>query len=120
MEYSPEVFLTHLAQTTPFPFLVPIERAEGIYLYEPGGRRYIDLISGIGVTNIGHRHPKVVQAIKDQVDKHLHVMVYGEYIQSAPNLLAQKLGCVLDAGAPFPGDHDHPVEVWRHPAGGAA
>lgn len=95
MEYSPEVFLTHLAQTTPFPFLIPIERAEGIYLYEPGGRRYIDLISGIGVTNIGHRHPKVVQAIKDQVDKHLHVMVYGEYIQSAPNLLAQKLTSLL-------------------------
>lgn len=95
MEYSPEVFLTHLAQTTPFPFLIPIERAEGVYLYEPGGKRYIDLISGIGVTNIGHRHPKVVQAIKDQVDKHLHVMVYGEYIQSAPNLLAQKLTSLL-------------------------
>lgn len=95
MEYSTEVFLAHLAQTTPFPFLIPIERAEGIYLYEPGGKRYIDLISGIGVTNIGHRHPKVVHAIKDQVDKHLHVMVYGEYIQSAPNLLAQKLTSLL-------------------------
>ncbi|MEP2671620.1 MAG: aspartate aminotransferase family protein [Cyclobacteriaceae bacterium] len=95
MEYSPDVFLTHLAQTTPFPFLIPIERAEGIYLYTPEGKRYIDLISGIGVTNIGHRHPKVVQAIKDQVDKHLHVMVYGEYIQSAPNLLAQKLTSLL-------------------------
>ncbi|MFZ1806556.1 MAG: aspartate aminotransferase family protein [Cyclobacteriaceae bacterium] len=95
MEYSPEVFLNHLAQTTPFPFLIPIERAEGIYLYEPGGKRYIDLVSGIGVTNIGHRHPKVVQAIKDQVDKHLHVMVYGEYIQSTPNLLAQKLTSLL-------------------------
>lgn len=95
MEYSPEVFLTHLAQTTPFPFLIPIERAEGIYLYTPEGKRYIDLISGVGVTNIGHRHPRVVQAIKDQVDKHLHVMVYGEYIQSAPNLLAQKLTSLL-------------------------
>ncbi|MEQ8363863.1 MAG: aspartate aminotransferase family protein [Cyclobacteriaceae bacterium] len=95
MEYSPEVFLTHLAQTTPFPFLIPIERAEGIYLYTPDGKQYIDLISGVGVTNIGHRHPKVVQAIKDQVDKHLHVMVYGEYIQSTPNLLAQKLTSLL-------------------------
>ncbi|MEZ4946129.1 MAG: aspartate aminotransferase family protein [Cyclobacteriaceae bacterium] len=95
MEYSPEIFLAHLAQTTPFPFLIPIERAEGIYLYEPGGKHYIDLISGVGVTNIGHRHPKVVQAIKDQVDKHLHVMVYGEYIQSTPNLLAQKLTSLL-------------------------
>ncbi len=49
------------------------------------------MISGIGVSNIGHRHPKVVDAIKKQLDKHLHVMVYGEYIQSAPNLLAKKL-----------------------------
>ncbi|MBX2942380.1 MAG: aspartate aminotransferase family protein [Cyclobacteriaceae bacterium] len=95
MEYSSEVFLIHLAQTTPFPFLIPIERAEGIYLYEPGGKRYIDLISGVGVTHIGHRHPKVVQAIKDQADKHLHVMVYGEYIQSTPNLLAQKITSLL-------------------------
>lgn len=95
MEYSPDVFLTHLAQTTPFPFLIPIERAEGIYLYTPDGKRYIDLISGIGVTHIGHRHPRVVEAIKKQVDKHLHVMVYGEYIQSTPNLLAQKLTALL-------------------------
>ena len=95
MEYSPDIFLSHLAQTTPFPFLLPIERAEGIYLYGPDGKRYIDLISGVGVTHIGHRHPRVVQAIKDQADKHLHVMVYGEYIQSAPNLLAQKLASLL-------------------------
>lgn len=91
MHYSKDVFLQHLAQTTPFPFLLPIEKAEGIYLYTPEGKRYIDLISGVGVTNIGHRHPKVVEAIHNQVDRHLHVMVYGEYIQSAPNLLAKKL-----------------------------
>lgn len=53
------------------------------------------MISGIGVSNIGHRHPRVVKAIKDQLDKHLHVMVYGEYIQSAPNLLALKLSQLL-------------------------
>ncbi|MFZ6002170.1 MAG: aspartate aminotransferase family protein [Bacteroidota bacterium] len=91
MHYSKDVFLQHLAQTTPFPFLLPIEKAEGIYLYTPEGKRYIDLISGVGVTNIGHRHPKVVEAIHNQVDRHLHVMVYGEYVQSAPNLLAKKL-----------------------------
>lgn len=95
MNFSPEIFLRNLAQTTDFPYLIPIERAEGIYLWGPDGKRYIDLISGIGVSNIGHRHPKVVQAIKDQVDKHLHVMVYGEYIQSAPNLLAKKLADLL-------------------------
>lgn len=55
----------------------------------------MDLISGIGVSNIGHRHPHVVNAVKEQVDKHFHVMVYGEYVQSAPNLLAQKLVSLL-------------------------
>jgi acetylornithine/succinyldiaminopimelate/putrescine aminotransferase len=97
MNFSPEIFLMNLAQTTDSPYLIPIERAEGIYLYGPDGKRYIDLISGIGVSNIGHRHPKVVKAIKDQVDKHLHVMVYGEYIQSPSNLLARKLSELLPA-----------------------
>jgi acetylornithine/succinyldiaminopimelate/putrescine aminotransferase len=91
MNFDPKIFLNNLAQTSPSPFLISIERAEGIYLYAPDGKRYTDLISGIAVSAIGHRHPKVVKAIKDQVDKHLHVMVYGEYIQSSPNLLAKKL-----------------------------
>ena len=95
MEYSEDIFLKHLAPTNPFPFRIPIERAEGIYLYAPDGKRYTDLISGIGVSNIGHRHPKVVDAIRKQLDKHLHVMVYGEYIQSSSNLLAKKLASLL-------------------------
>ena len=95
MEFSPELFLEKLAQTTTHPFLIPIEKAEGVYLYGPDGKRYIDFISGIGVSNIGHRHPKVIEAIKLQLDKHLHVMVYGEYIQSTPNLLAKKLTSLL-------------------------
>ncbi len=95
MDFSPDVFLTHLAPTTPHPFLIPIERAEGVYLFSPDGKRYMDLISGIGVSNVGHRHPKVIGAIRQQLDKHLHVMVYGEYIQSAPNRLAKKLSELL-------------------------
>ena len=95
MKFDEDVFRHRLAQTSPFPFGITIERAEGSYLYSPDGKRYCDMISGIAVSNIGHRHPKVVQAIKDQVDKHLHVMVYGEYIQSAPNLLAAKLTNLL-------------------------
>ena len=91
MDFSPEVFLNNIAQTSPSPFLIQVERAEGIYLYSPDGRRYTDLISGIAVSAIGHRHPAVVRAIKDQVDKHLHVMVFGEYIQSASNRLARRL-----------------------------
>ncbi|MFY8036483.1 MAG: aspartate aminotransferase family protein [Cyclobacteriaceae bacterium] len=95
MDFSEDIFLRKLAPTSPFPFLISIEKAEGVYLYSPEGKKYLDMISGIGVSNIGHRHPKVVQAIKDQVDKHLHVMVYGEYIQSPSNLLAAKLTSLL-------------------------
>jgi len=92
---SKEIFLNHLAQTSPFPFLIEIERADGVTLYSPEGEKFIDMISGIGVSNLGHRHPKVVQAIKDQLDKHLHVMVYGEYIQASSNQLAKKLAGLL-------------------------
>ena len=95
MDFDQQIFLRKLAQTSPFPFLIPIERAEGIYLYSPDGKRYTDLISGIGVSAVGHRHPFVVQAIKEQLEKHLHVMVYGEYIQSTPNLLAEKITGLL-------------------------
>jgi acetylornithine/succinyldiaminopimelate/putrescine aminotransferase len=97
MEYNPEIFLSHLAQTTTSPFLISVERAEGVYLYGPDGKKYMDMISGIGVTNIGHRHPKVIQAITEQINKHLHVMVFGEYIQRAPNALAKKLSELLPA-----------------------
>lgn len=100
MEFSKETFLHHLAQTSPYPFLIPIERAEGVYLYGPDGKSYMDMISGIGVSAIGHRHPHVIKAIKDQLDKHLHVMVYGEYIQSSPNALAKKLASLLPPSLP--------------------
>lgn len=94
MKFSQETFLNHIGQTSPHPVGITIERAEGLYLYSPDGKQYMDLISGIGVSNIGHRHPYVVDAIKAQLDKHLHVMVYGEYIQSASNQLAEKLNTV--------------------------
>lgn len=86
-----QIFLTHQAQTTDFPLLIEIERAEGIYMYGPEGKSYIDLISGIGVSNVGHRHPKVMEAIQNQLDKYLHLMVYGEYIQSPQTQLAKAI-----------------------------
>lgn len=86
-----QLFLQHLAQTTDFPLLIEVEKAEGIYLYGPNGEKYIDLISGIGVSNVGHRHPKVLDAIQGQLDKYLHLMVYGEYVQSPQLLLAKAL-----------------------------
>jgi acetylornithine/succinyldiaminopimelate/putrescine aminotransferase len=91
MDFSEGIFLKHLAPTSSDPYLIAVERAEGLYLYSPDGKRYVDLISGIGVSSLGHRHPHVIAAIKAQIDKHLHVMVYGEFIQSASNRLAKKL-----------------------------
>lgn len=96
-DFSEKIFLENLAQTSPFPFKIPVERAEGVWLYGPApeNKRWIDFISGIAVANVGHCHPKVVKAIKDQADRHLHVMAYGEYIQSPSNLLAEKLKSLL-------------------------
>jgi acetylornithine/succinyldiaminopimelate/putrescine aminotransferase len=81
-------FFAHVAQTSDFPLGLEIEKAEGVWLYTTDGRRMMDFISGIAVSSLGHRHPKVVQAIKEQVDRHLHVMVYGEFIQKPQSALA--------------------------------
>jgi putrescine aminotransferase len=90
-----QLFLQHLAQTSDFPLSLEIESAEGIYLKDVYGKSYIDFISGIGVSNVGHRHPNVIKAIKDQADQYLHVMVYGEYIQSPQVQLATSLSATL-------------------------
>jgi len=76
-----QIFLQNIGQTTDNPLAIEIEKAEGIYLYDTGGKNYIDLVSGVSVSNLGHRHPEVVQAIKDQLDKHMHLLVYGEFVQ---------------------------------------
>ncbi len=86
-----QLFLQHLAQTTDFPLMIEVEKAEGVYLFGPTGEKYIDLISGIGVSNVGHRHPKVLEAIHAQLDKYMHLMVYGEYVQSPQTELAKAL-----------------------------
>jgi acetylornithine/succinyldiaminopimelate/putrescine aminotransferase len=77
-----QLFLQHIAQTSGAPLALEIVKAEGCELWDRDGKRYIDLIGGISVANVGHRHPAVVAAIKQQVDAYLHVMVYGEIIQS--------------------------------------
>ncbi|MFB3130967.1 MAG: aspartate aminotransferase family protein [Rhodothermales bacterium] len=74
-------FARHVAWTSEEPLGLTVERAEGPFLYLTDGRRIIDFISGIAVSSLGHRHPRVVEAVKAQVDRHLHVMVYGEFIQ---------------------------------------
>jgi acetylornithine/succinyldiaminopimelate/putrescine aminotransferase len=91
MSVSQDIFLENLGQTSPFPFLIEIDKAEGIYIHDKSGKIFMDMISGVSVNNIGHRHPKVVDALHKQIDRHLHVMVYGEFIQDSVSLMAQRL-----------------------------
>ncbi|MBK9319626.1 MAG: aspartate aminotransferase family protein [Bacteroidetes bacterium] len=86
-----QLFLRHQAQTSPAPMALEVVSAEGIYLYGANGEKWMDMISGISVSNVGHRHPHVLKAINNQLEKYMHLMVYGEYILSPQVLLAQKL-----------------------------
>ncbi|MCD6178637.1 MAG: aspartate aminotransferase family protein [Bacteroidales bacterium] len=86
-----QLYYQHLAVPANVPEALEIVKAEGIYLHTDKGDKYVDLVSGVSVSNIGHRHPKVVEAIKNQVDKYMHLMVYGEFIQSPQVQLAGKL-----------------------------
>ena len=90
-----ELFYRHLAQTSPAPLELEIVRADCASLFDAAGKEYIDLIGGISVANVGHRHPKVVKAIHAQVDNYLHVMVYGELVQSPQVQYAAKLASLL-------------------------
>jgi acetylornithine/N-succinyldiaminopimelate aminotransferase len=90
-----QLFLLHLGQTSTAPLMLEIEKAEGVFLYSPSGEKYIDLISGVSVSNTGHRHPRVVEAVKNQVDSYLHLMVYGEMIQNPQVRYAAKLAGIL-------------------------
>ncbi len=90
-----QLFFQHIAQTSDFPLALEIDRAEGVYLFGGQGERYMDLISGIAVSNVGHRHPKVLAAIQAQLDKYMHLMVYGEYVQSPQAQLAEALAATL-------------------------
>lgn len=83
------------AQTTRFPLLLEFEKAEGVYLFDRHGKKYIDLISGISVSSLGHGNEKVKAAIKEQVDLYMHLMVYGEYVQSPQVKLAAQLTSLL-------------------------
>jgi len=90
-----QLFLANNAQTTDFPLLLEFERAEGIYIFNRQGNAYMDLISGIGVSNLGHSNPYVINAVKEQVDKYMHLMVYGEYVQTPQVRFAEKLISLL-------------------------
>lgn len=84
-------FFKYQAQTTPFASGFEVEKAEGSYIYGKDGRAYLDFVAGVSANTLGHSHPKVINAIKEQADKYLHVMVYGEYAQEKPVALCQLL-----------------------------
>ncbi len=96
-----QLFFRHMGQTSQAPLALEIERASGVYMYGPDGRQYLDLISGISVSNVGHCHPRVVAAVQKQAQTHMHLMVYGEFIQGPQvelaNLLCQNLPINLDS-----------------------
>lgn len=91
MPTNRQLFLNHVAQTSAAPLLLEIERAEGVYLYGADGKKYLDLIAGISVSNVGHSHPEVVKAVREQAEKYMHLMVYGEFVESPQVKYAKRL-----------------------------
>lgn len=90
-----EDFFTYQAQTTPHPLAMEVSHADGSYIYDTNNKAYLDFVAGVSACSLGHKHPRVVKAIKDQLDQYLHVMVYGEYVQKTAveftKLLASQL-----------------------------
>ncbi len=91
-------FLAHVAQTSPSPMLVEVERAEGTFFYTPEGKRYYDLIAGVSVSNVGHANPAVVRAVQEQAARYMHVMVYGELVEAPQVRYAARIASLLPAG----------------------
>lgn len=88
-------FLKYQAQTTPHPLAMEVAHAEGSYIYDTSGKKYLDFVAGVSACSLGHQHPRVKKAITDQLDKYLHVMVYGEYAQSPAVQLTKLLAAHL-------------------------
>jgi acetylornithine/N-succinyldiaminopimelate aminotransferase len=92
---SKEIFFKHLAPTSHQPVLIEVDSAAGTILTDTEGKQYYDLIAGVGVLSVGHNNAAIKQAVVEQMNKHSHVMVYGEYIQSSVNSLAENIACAL-------------------------
>ncbi|MBP6731452.1 MAG: aspartate aminotransferase family protein [Chitinophagales bacterium] len=91
MASNRQIFLANLAQTSTAPLMLEIERAEGMYLFDVNSKKYLDLIAGISVSNLGHSNPAVVAAVKAQAEKYMHLMVYGEFVESPQVQFAKRL-----------------------------
>jgi len=90
-------FLKYVAQTSPEPIAIEVTHAQGVFFYDRLGKKYLDLIAGIAVCNMGHSHPEIIKAVKEQLDKYMHLMVYGELIQQPQVELAENLCALLPA-----------------------
>ena len=88
-------FLIYQAKTSPNPVGMEVKKAKGSYIFDSKGKKYLDFVAGISACSLGHRHPKVIKAIKKQLNKFLHVMVYGEYVQKSSVDLCKKLAAIL-------------------------
>lgn len=88
-------FLAHVGQTSPSPMMIPVERAEGVFFYTPEGRAYYDLVAGVSVSNVGHSNPDVVEAVKRQAERYMHVMVYGEMLERPQVEYATEIAALL-------------------------
>lgn len=88
-------FLSHIGQTSPSPMLIEVDRAEGVFFYTPEGKRYFDLVAGVSVSNVGHANPQVVRAVQEQAARYMHVMVYGELVETPQVQYATRLAELL-------------------------
>lgn len=108
-------FFKYQAQTTPHPLAIEISHAKGSYIYDTNNKAYLDFVAGVSATPLGHNHPKVINAIKEQLDKYLHVMVYGEYIQKP----AVELAKLLAKNLPYPLENTYLVNSGTEAIEGA-
>lgn len=97
MQILRKQFLNHVAQTSPSPMLVEVERAEGSFFYTPEGKRFYDLVAGVSVSNVGHCNPAVVKAVQEQAARYMHVMVYGELVEAPQVTYAAEIAAALPA-----------------------
>ena len=88
-------FLAHVGQTSPSPMMIPVERAEGVFFYTPEGKPYYDLVAGVSVSNVGHSNPDVVEAVKRQAERYMHIMVYGEMLERPQVEYATEIASLL-------------------------
>ena len=95
MSSKKDLFLSHVGQTSSLPLMLDVAKAEGVYIFDTTGKRYIDMNSGISVSSMGHGHPEIIEAVISQSKNYMHTMVYGEHIQSPQVEFAQNLSELL-------------------------